>query len=335
MASLVWHSPGSMKDNATMNTQPITLDAEAVDRLLSQVDVLGQMRQLFVDLGKSEAVQPPQTVTLLPGDQGDFITYLGAMNSAGAFGAKLSPYLVTDDKPIVTAWTVLMSMETGQPLCLCDSGRLTTERTAATTALAVDLLAGQDVQRIAIIGSGAIAKAHWRHVQPLRSWQSVNVYSPSLASDDDNRAHWQSICPNATLAISAADAVRDADVVMLCTSSRTPVLDASDIGSSALVTSISTNVPQAHEVSPDFLTNAQVYCDYRATTPSAAGEMLLAARDHGWSAGEVRGDLAELSVGICDLPKVDQPVFFRSVGLGLEDIAIANAIYRAASDKGI
>ena len=34
----------------------------------------------------------------------------------------------------ITAWTLLLSTRTGQPLLLADSARLTTERTAATTA---------------------------------------------------------------------------------------------------------------------------------------------------------------------------------------------------------
>ena len=313
-----------------MNNLPIILDAATVDKLLPNVDVLAEMRELFIGLGRDQAVQPPQTVTLLPEDKGDFITYLGAMTNTNVFGAKLSPYLVTGGKPIITAWTVLMSVETGQPLCLCDSGKLTTERTAATSALAVDLLARKDAQHIAIIGSGAVAKAHWRYVQALRPWQEVRVYSQNLANDKENWAQWQAICPNAILAGSADDAARDAGVVMLCTSSGTPVLDHAALAPNALVTSISTNVAQAHEIAPDFLTSAQVYCDYRVTTPSTAGEMVLATRDHGWSAADIHGDLAELSVGSSESPDASRPIFFRSVGLGLEDIAIANTIYRAA-----
>ena len=314
-----------------MKTAPLTLDAIDVERLLPQVDVLQEMRQLFVGLGHAQAVQPPQTLALLPEDKGDFITYLGADTNAGVFGAKLSPYLVTGGKPIITAWTVLMSTQTGQPLCLCDAGALTTQRTAATTALAVDLLAQQDAQKIAIIGSGPVAAAHWRHVQAVRPWRQVKIFSPNLKNDADRWAHWQSVCPTVTLADSAEAAVIDADVVMLCTSSGTPVVDFKKLPPRALVTSISTNVHQAHEVSPAFLPDAQVYCDYRDTTPAAAGDMVLAARDHGWTAADIRGDLAELSVGSCPLPEKGRPVFFRSIGLGLEDIAIAHAIFRAAS----
>lgn len=313
-----------------MSTSPITLDATAVERLLPHVDVLQEMRQLFIGLGNAQAVQPPQTLALLPEDKGDFITYLGADTNAGVFGAKLSPYLVTSGKPIITAWTVLMSAQTGQPLCLCDAGRLTMERTAATTALAVDLLARQDAQHIAIIGSGTAAAAHWRHVSALRPWQNVSVYSPNLKEGSESWAQWQSLCPSAVLAQSADAAVRDADVVLLCTSSGAPVVDHTMLKPNALVTSISTNVHRAHEVAPAFLGVAQVYCDYRATTPTTAGEMVLAAQDHGWSNADLRGDLAELSVGTCPMPDEGRPVFFRSVGLGLEDIAIAHAIYRAA-----
>lgn len=213
---------------------------------------------------------------------------------------------------------------------VCDSGCLTIESTAATTALAVDLLARQEVQHIAVIGSGPVAAARWRHVQTLRPWQQVHVYSPNLKNDPDSWAHWQSICPNAVLADSADVAGQGADVVMLCTSSGTAAVDHAKLSSNALVTSISTNVHRAQEVSPAFLTRAQVYCDYRATTPATAGEMVLAEQDYGWTVADVRGDLAELSVGTCPLPDEGYPVFFRSVGLGLEDIAVANAVYRAA-----
>jgi len=314
-----------------MKSAPISLKSAQVSEHLQHIDVVQEMRELFTELGQGKAVQPPQSVTLLPDDKGDFITYLGALAGAGIFGAKLSPYLVKDGPPVITAWTMLMSMETGQPLLLCDSGSLTTERTAATTALAVDFLAVKPASCLAIVGAGAVAQAHWRHVQNLRSWQEVRVYSRGLASNTEKQATWRQLCPNVVFSDSAEDAACDADTVLLCTSSGTPVIDAVALKQNALVTSISTNVPQAHEIAPEFLKRAQVYCDYRATTPFAAGEMVLAANNHNWNVEEIRGDLGELSIETCALPESDCPVFFRSVGLGLEDIAIANAIYRAAS----
>jgi L-arginine dehydrogenase len=308
----------------------IVLNEAAVREILPKVDALGAMRALVTELGQGQAVQPPQSLTLFPDDRGDFITYLGASTGAELFGAKLSPYLTGAGKPVITAWTVLMSMATGQPLMLCDSGELTTERTAATTALAVDHLARADARVLAVVGSGKVAMAHLKHVLALRDWTEVRVYSPSLGDNADLAARWRAVDARVRLAESAEAAGEGADVVMLCTSSGTPVFDTASVGAGALVTSISTNVANAHEVDPGFLNGAEVYCDYRATTPGTAGEMKLAAQA-GWQPGSVRGDLAELQTGNCEAPSGSRPVFFRSVGLGLEDIFMARAVYDVAA----
>lgn len=182
----------------------------------------------------------------------------------------MSPYIVGASKPIVTAWTLMMSMKTGLPLLICDAGRLTVGRTGGTTALAVDYLAPADAMRLAIIGAGPIAMAHWKHVSGLRPCSSVRLWSPSLDANVDRRRAWAAVCPNADVAEDARSACRDADVIMLCTSSGTPVIETVALRPGTLVTSISTNVARAHEVDPRFLTQAHVYCDYRQTTPSSA-----------------------------------------------------------------
>ena len=115
---------------------------------------------------------------------------------------------------------------------------------------------------------------------------------------------------------------------MLCTSSGTPVLHLDALKNPALITSISTNVANAHEIPPALLPNADVYCDYKATTPDCAGEMLIAISQHGWSKAQICGDLTDLVNNTCDLPDYSKPVFFRSVGLGLEDVAMAYGIWQ-------
>ncbi|MBY4859035.1 ornithine cyclodeaminase family protein, partial [Burkholderia contaminans] len=133
--------------------------------------------------------------------------------------------------------------------------------------------------------------------------------------------------PRAGAAASVEACVRDADVVMLCTSSGTPVLGDGMLTRPALVTSISTNVARAHEIPPAWLPDMDVYCDYRHTTPASAGEMQIAAAEHGWDAARIAGDLPALVAGTCPAPSYARHAFFRSIGLGLEDIAIAHALY--------
>jgi L-arginine dehydrogenase len=311
-----------------MASTPYVINQSQARELLAQVDVPQILRKLFRDLAAGQAVQPAQQLVEFPRGAGDFINYLGVLAEEGVYGVKTSPYIVGEQGPLVTAWTLLMSMQTGQPLLLVDAAELTAARTAATTAVAVDALAPLTANRLAIIGSGKVAQAHLHYVKGLRDWQNINLYSPSLSEDPETVNLLKSIEPRLNIVDSREAAIQDADVIMLCTSSPGPVIDPSSLSKPALITSISTNAPRAHEVPPQSLNDMQVFCDYRVTTPGAAGEMLIAGEQHGWDKNAIVGDLPDLLSEKVQRPEYGRHVFFRSIGLGLEDIALANAIYR-------
>ena len=303
------------------------IDKTEAERLLARIDVHQAMRAMFASLAEGRAVQPAQQLVEFPGG-GDFINYLGVLADEGVYGIKTSPYIPGPQGATVTAWTLLMSMRSGQPLLLCDAKSLTTARTAATTAVAVEELAPAHATRLAIIGSGPVARAHLHYVKNLRDWQEIRLYSPRLATESATRqAELRALDPRLQLCTSQEEAVATADVILLCTSSAGPVLDPLRLGRNVLVTSISTNAPRAHEVPPASLVGMDVYCDYRATTPGAAGEMVLAS-ESGWNRQLIRGDLPELVSGLVAKPTYERPVFFRSIGLGLEDMALANALHQ-------
>jgi L-arginine dehydrogenase len=328
------------------------LDAAQVEARLGSLDVLAAMRSLFTDLGRGKASQPPQSLALFPDDAGDFITYSGVLAGEKVFGLKVSPYLVQPGgAPVITAYTLLMSMETGKPLLLCDSKALTKERTAATTALAVDLLAPKGAGTLVVVGSGPIALAHLKYALPLRKWDAVRITSPNIAAKAGAlkpvlaelvAEAGIAAGPGGSTGSGAAcridivpdlkQAVQGATVVLLCTSSGKPVLDLDLLTGPALIASISTNAPMAHEVDPAALQSMDVYCDYRATTPDAAGEMLV-ARKGGWDPASIKGDLGELLNGRAERPGSGRHVFFRSVGLGLEDVQLALMIYRGGLNE--
>ena len=310
-------------------SQLVVLSEAEITEFLPKVSIIPALEHMFRSLADGNAVQPSQTLTVFPKDAGDFITYLGVLADEQVFGAKLSPYIAGDGKALVTAWTLLMSAQTGLPILLCDSKKLTTERTAATSIIAADVLATSDASILTIVGSGPVALAHLRYAETIRDWSEVRIASPNIHARSDIPGN----LANGTVVKKFSDAneaLADADVVLLCTSSGTPVIDTALLKKSAVVTSISTNVANAHEIDPAALKDLDVYCDYRATTPASAGEMKIAAGSGYWHADALRADLPELLTGRATLPSRERPAFFRSIGLGLEDIAIAAALLAAA-----
>ena len=289
-------------------------------KLPSEAVVRQALRDAFRQMAAGRAVQPLQVVTDLPGG-GDVIAYQAVLADAGVYAVKVSPYLPQPEgKAVVTAWTLLLSTRTGQPLLLADAGRLTTERTAGTTALAIELLARPDGGSLAVIGLGPVGRAHLRHARALRAFDDVRVWSrTATVSDLDGLG-------DVRLAASADDAAAGADVVLLCTSAAAPVIDVRRLAAGTLVTSVSTNAPMAHEIDPAALAELDVYADHAPAAFAAAGEMRIAAAEHGFQPEAIRGDLAGLLGGSAAPPGGDKPVFFRSVGLGVEDAAIALAV---------
>jgi L-arginine dehydrogenase len=310
-----------------MNVEsPLVIEADALDELIDTLDLRGALTAMFRALADGAAVQPAQTVGLFPGGEGDVITYLGVLAPQRVFGAKLSPYIPRPDGAIVTAWTMLMSMETGRPLLLCDAARLTTERTAATTALAVDHLAPDDAAILTVVGAGSVGLAHLRHAATLRPWREIRLVARSQKGQD--AAPQQTRDGTVITRYHDADAAAEgADVVLLCTSAASPVIDVKRLGNACVVTSISTNAPQAHEIDPRQLGGLDVYCDDRHT--DVAADMRSATAQGFWSVDRLLGDLPELVAGRATLPSRARPAYFRSVGLGLEDIAAAAAVLAA------
>lgn len=290
---------------------------------VSERAVLDAVRAAFAELAAGHAVQPAQVVTELPSG-GDVIAYQAVLSRAGVYAMKVSPYLPqAEGKAVVTAWTLLLSLATGEPLLLVDAGSLTAERTAATSALAVDLLARPDARALAVIGTGPLGRAHLRYARLVRDFAEVRVSSLDAPEGLAAELTADAGVP-VTVTGSVQEAIAGADVVMLCTSAATPVVDLSELDPGTVVTSISTNAPGAHEVDPAQLSGLDVYCDYAATTLTAAADLRRAIEEHGL-APEAVCDLPALVAGTADRPRGDRPVFFRSVGLGIEDAAVALA----------
>lgn len=315
-----------------MSTKPLFLsEADALSRL-DRSKVKQALRNAFAGLASGTTVQPAQTVTPFPQDEGDCIFYPGMIWDLNLVGVKVSPYisaLKRAGKYPVTAYTLLLSASTGEPILLCDSYALTTSRTAATSALALEYLTPPSAKVLSLIGVGKLGLEHLRYVAEQRKWSEIRVWSPSLGTDPVKAKKTLDTLQADGIAVqvakSAKAAVQGADVVMLCTSSGAPVIEVDWLDANAVVTSISTNSPKAHEIDPGALANFQVFCDYRVTAPVTAGEMQLAIAAGTWKADEIVGDLPELAVGKVVRPKAGR-VFFRSTGLGIEDLAIASLL---------
>jgi ornithine cyclodeaminase/alanine dehydrogenase-like protein (mu-crystallin family) len=162
-----------------MSPSPLVLDAAAVDRRLPGVAAIrAALRQAFAELAAGTAAQPPQVRLTLPDRGSDVIVYPGTLSGPRAAGVKLSPYLAA--RPAgerVTAWTLLLSTEAGQPvLDLADSREDALVTSLSTNAPGASELAPEDVARCAVhVDSRAGAPLSPGELRPLVEAGRVEV----------------------------------------------------------------------------------------------------------------------------------------------------------------
>ena len=297
----------------------LILDEAAVRRSLSMRDLVPAMEDALSALSQGRAVQPVRTMVPVVEHGG----FLGSMPAhVGAqLGAKLVTFFPNNQGlPTHHALIVLFRPESGEPLVAMD-GRLITEmRTGAVSAVATKWLARSDSRTLAILGSGVQAQSHLEALRLVRDFQEVRVWSPRNASAFARRHAVQ-------LAGSAEEAVRGADVVVVATTSRTPILRGEWLSAGTHINAVGAARPDWRELDDEVLRKTKLYVESREAATRESGDVI--------AAGAVFGELGEVIAGTRPGRQSEGEItLFKSVGVAVEDVASAALVYRAASDAG-
>ena len=231
----------------------------------------------------------------------------------------------------------LFDGETGEPAAILDASAITEIRTAAVTAVATNALARQDARVLAVIGAGTQAKAHLQALARVRDFDEVRIYAPTQAHARAAAEHAIGVRAEPSVAATAQEAVRDADVVVTATSSREPVLRHDWLTAGAHVNAVGASTPRAREIDTATVAASALFCDSRESLRHEAGEFQLAIAE-GLIAGEqhVRAELGEVLAGTAPGRRdASELTLFRSLGLAVEDLAAAERAVTAARELGI
>ena len=232
----------------------------------------------------------------------------------------------------------LFDGEIGVPTAVLDASAVTEIRTAAVTAVATDTLARQDVSVLAILGAGVQARSHLDALTRVREFDRIRFYAPTEAH---TRALVQAAAgdglPELIIAPSAEEAVRGADVVVVATSSRQPVIERDWLGPGVHVNAVGASSPTAREIDTATVAASALFCDSRESVRNEAGEFQLAIRE-GLIEGEshIRAELGEVLAGLEPGRRDDHELtLYRSLGLAVQDLAAAELAVRTARANGL
>jgi alanine dehydrogenase len=229
--------------------------------------------------------------------------------------------------PTIQGVIALVDAATGTPLAIMDGSHITAMRTAGGAALSARCLARADARVLAIVGAGVQGLAHLQLLPRVRGITEIRVTSRRLADAEslaatDSRAH---------AVVSAREAVRDADIVCLCTTSDTPVIEAAWLAPGTHVTSVG-YAPPGGELPPEVVRQARLAVESRLSfDPPPAGCAELAGLDPALGA-----ELGELLAGRAPgRMSATELTAYKSMGHAMEDLVVAALVYRLARERGV
>jgi ornithine cyclodeaminase len=295
------------------------------------------VERAFVAYSTGRAELPSVIHLSVPEADGEIHVKAGHLHGASHYAVKVSSGFYGREPAAIDGLVLVFDATDGAlAALLLDNGYVTDARTGAAGGVAARHLAPERVERVAVIGTGVQARYQLDALACVRSFERVRVWgrSPDRAERcvSDLRE-----CPGlpagATYdaASTVREAVRDADVVITCTASREPLVEAGWLSPGAHVTALGSDAADKRELDVGVLAAADVLVVDSRSQCARIGELhhaleagIISKADDVAELGEVvagrrPGRTSDRQMTVCDL-----------TGVGVQDVVAAALVLERA-----
>jgi alanine dehydrogenase len=309
---------------------------------LLDIDVLvDRLEVAMADLSAGRVQMPPRIAAEIAEREGFLGVMPAYLPSARALATKLvAVFPHNRDRPTHQAIVACFDADTGTPRAVLDGTYLTEARTAAGSALATRLLARDDSETLAVLGTGAQARAHARAVVRVRPIARMRIAGRDPAKA---RRLAQDLSERLDLEVEgAADfeaAVSGADIVCACTHSPEPVVRRAWLAPGMHVNSVGFNTA-GREVDSQTVADALVVIEHResalAPPPAGSNDLVEPVREGVVEEGYVHAEIGEVVSGKArGRGSQEEITLFKSVGVAVADAAAAALVLETALERGV
>jgi ornithine cyclodeaminase/alanine dehydrogenase-like protein (mu-crystallin family) len=304
-----------------------TITESQVQRSLTVEKAIDLAKEAYFRLARGEALNPERTVLTVPTGLSVYCMP-GYISGRATVAVKIARANMSNPGvsiPTVTARVHVYNSKTGEELVQIEAETLTALRTAASSAVATDLLANKDACSLGIFGTGRQAAAHVDSIMTVRRIEKVLVYS---RNKDRRTAFAKQVEEETEIPTVASDSQRrvldDSQILVLATNSVTPLFNGEWVKSGSHVNAIGASTPDAREMDTALIRRSLLVVDSKAQAISTYGDIVIPLREDAIDESQVI-ELGRLLIdpGTVKRQK-DQITVFKSGGLAVLDAIMAD-----------
>ena len=309
------------------------INAQQIRQLISMRECIEVMKDLFILDQENDLINPLRTHMKIPNGavMGMMPAYIKPYQAMGIKIICIYPQNKQKGLSSHSGIVHLFDAENGLLKLSLDADEVTALRTAGVSALMTDLLAIDKAQTLALIGSGTQAESHLEAILEIRPIKKVKIWSPTLANVETFikkqklkfNIEFES-CKSPELA------VHDADIICTLTAASEPLLENSWLKENVHINVVGASTPRARELSSEIILNADVYVDNFESACKESGDLLLSFGNPENILVQIKGDIHQALMNKNSIDK-NRTTVFKSLGLGIEDVAIAHYCFEKKS----
>ncbi|MEN3608295.1 ornithine cyclodeaminase family protein [Plantactinospora sp. ZYX-F-223] len=304
-------------------TQFIT-DAEVAARL-DPATAVRAIRDALLAAHRGRLVAPPRVAAPLAG--GRLVFTAGQLTGEWYGFRSYDTFGHAEGEQVVA----LHEAGTGRVRAIAVGEEIGSRRTGALGGVAVDALARPDATTLGVVGAGGQAWAQVWAIAAVRRLREVTVFCRTPAGREKFAARVRAELDIPARAVcTAPEAVRDRDVVVLATTSPTPVISAADLSPGSHLNTIGHKQVGRAEFGPDLLDRADLLVTDSLAQAGGYDPPMLGTV--GAYAGRLRALGAVLAGALPGRTTADQVTVFCSVGLAGSEAFLLDRLTRPAAE---
>ncbi|CAN7480715.1 ornithine cyclodeaminase family protein [Pseudarthrobacter oxydans] len=306
----------------------IYLTEQDVLELLTIDDALAAVDQALTSVSKGTAAVAARSRATLNGLN---LNLLGGSIAGCGTGAKI--YVTGGGN---AKFWILLFDDGGTLLALCEADRIGQLRTGAASGVSARILARQDSQHLALLGTGYQARTQAEAIIAATGITEVAIYGRHQANAESFAAALRAGSGVTVWTVpTVEDAVDNADIVVTMTSATEPLVLAKHLRKGTHYVFAGSNNPGNAEAAPEVLAAMDVLVtDDVEQAKRESGTLLRATGKDAITWADV-GTLGDSALGTGQIrTDPDQLTAFVSHGLGTWDTALAQILYTKAQGAG-
>ncbi|MGD2295347.1 MAG: hypothetical protein PVF22_05875 [Candidatus Aminicenantes bacterium] len=319
------------------------LSRSDVTQAVSMADAIKAVKKGFIQLSMEQAHVPLRTQIPVSKRKGMTLFMPAYLMKSETIGAKIVSVFPNNRRrglPTIHALVVVVDAKTGQPMAAMDGTYLTALRTGAASGLATDLLARKESRVAAIFGAGTQSRTQLEAVCTVRDIERAWVYDVRIrvarAFAREMKERGSPIPADIRVAQNSKQALREADVVCTATTSFRPVFADSSLKLGVHINGIGSYTPEMQEVPARTVVRSKVVVDSREACLAEAGDLIISIDGGLITNKNIHGEIGEVAAGkIPGRESEEETTFFKSVGLAVQDVAVAELVLKRAEELDI